>query len=263
MHSEAEVTRHGSLARTALTALAIVTVAGLAAVAGPAPASTAKTGHHQRLVGQVNWDLTKHWEDDGRGPAGNGEVNITNTTEHGSLKLNLPLRGTVTTVGTSTYNVNILRDGDAKEYGAPQLECEKLTKVTAAGSGPIPKDGFGTHIRPVSSNPHAKIGPQTEAILVQAVLPMVGTETESELYCTPETIERPFKGNANVGGTSGDKACYPKGVTPERPGSVQAGTLVGAWHQQAKSFDFTCTTSYPGFEGETITLSVSGKLKLK
>jgi hypothetical protein len=249
------------VARAALGTLALVTATSLTALAGPAPAAAAKTG--QRLVGQVNWELTKHWQSDGRGPAGNGGVAVTNTTEHGSLHLNLSVRDTVTSVGTSTYNVNILSEGDYKEYGTPQLECEKLTKVTAAGSGPIPKDGFGTHILPTSSNPHAKIGPQTESIMVQAVLPMVGTETESELYCTPETIDRPYKGNANVGGTNGDKVCLPNGVTPERQGSVQAGTLVGAWHQASKTFDFTCATSYPGIEGETITLSVSGKLKLK
>jgi hypothetical protein len=228
---------------------------------GPAAVSVAKTGHQQRLVGQVSWDRTEHYETDSRDAVGSGEVYVENSNEHGSMNLSLPLRGTGTSVGKSTYTVNLLGEGDAKEFG-PQLRCEKLTKTSASGAGPIPKDGFGTTILSAGTDPHPKIGPLTESIMILAVLPFEGTQTESELYCIPDTFQRTVGFHAAMGG-EGDGVCYPAGVKHEPFGKVNAGTLVGAWHQATKSFDFTCKISYLGGSGATITLSVTGKLKLK
>jgi hypothetical protein len=221
----------------------------------------AKTGHQQRLVGQVSWDRTEHYETDSRDAVGIGEVYVENSSEHGSMILSLPVRDTTTSVGTSRYTVNRQIDGDSKKFG-PQLECETLNKASASGAGPIPQDGFGTTVLPASTDPHAKIGRLTESIMMQVHLPAEGTETESELYCTPDTIQRSWPGGAAVGG-EGANVCYPHGVKHERADTVQDGTLVGAWHQATKSFDFTCRISYLGGSGKTITLSVTGKLKLK
>ena len=248
--------------RRASFVTAIVVLAALTPADAPAAAT--------KLQGTISWTTTVASATDTPG----GDAFESRESRTVTLKVRMTKRsgaaGWQPEDNGSSYNGRYTLSSTRQERDASgTTTCTTTHEATGSGSGALPR-------RPRSTTPPvlfgdvvpstAALGRRTKALILRPVLRYRGEDTTTSTGsgispCESSREVDPIDGSL-APSDSATQVCYPAG-TSKRTATPQAGTLVGAWKARTRTFSFTCSGSFKGSDGETVTIRVTGSLRLR